>query len=162
MKNLRQISEGMSGYEAAHIIYDNDSKLYELINSCVNELEANKAYVELLNAGVSGGVAIEQRTGDDVTAVMSQAAVSNEISRIDNKLSETVGFVAPDIPESVHMPDCTRIANAEFATVASAVRIGDTNEPLSNMYYDVESLKETVRQLNEETRWLREELEKKN
>ena len=53
MKELRKIREGMSGNEAAQVIYNNDSDLFDKITACNEAIEANKAYVAQINA--SGG-----------------------------------------------------------------------------------------------------------
>lgn len=141
MKELRKIREGMSGNEAAQVIYNNDSDLFDKITACKSVIEANKAYVAQINSS-SGktNVGVEQYTGPSVTDVMSQSGVTREINRIDSHLEHMCGLADLDIPETLD-PPITDVVNATYAVQASRDAEGHI---LTAMYYDIKDLQKSI------------------
>jgi vacuolar-type H+-ATPase subunit D/Vma8 len=140
MSELRKIRQGASGYEAADIIYSNDTDLLSKIQDIDGELEANKAYVEMINAS-SGGTApvahVSQETGSSTTDVMSQAAVTNELAKINTDLGDVCKIADLEIPENLNPPQ-TNVVNAIYAQSAAT---DDKGHVLSSMYDDIQYLK---------------------
>ena len=133
MKELRKIREGMSGNEAAQVIYNNDSDLFDKITACNETIEANKAYVAQINA--SGGkvdISVEQFKGSSVTDVMSQSGVTKEFNRIDEHLENLD-------------PPVTNVVNATYSVQASRDAEGHV---LSQMYYDIRDLQRMVAEID--------------
>lgn len=99
LTELRKINQGMTGSQAAKVIYDNDRKLFDEINECQQDLDENAVIVGRANAqaGRYSGetITLVQSTGNSETAVMSQAAITNEYDRMNNSLSG-VCFISDD------------------------------------------------------------------
>jgi hypothetical protein len=100
MNNLKKIAEGQTGSEVATLIYENDNKLYDLYQSCRNELEANKAYVAMINSGDNKTlISVVSTTGTSQTDVMSQSAVTSAIDSVSTGLSNVCVMSDYDIEE---------------------------------------------------------------
>ena len=145
MKELRKIREGMSGNEAAQVIYNNDSDLFDKITACNETIEANKAYVAQINAsGSIVKISVEQSKGSSVTDVMSQSGVTKEFNRIDEHLENMCGMLDLDIPENLD-PPVTNVVNATYSVQASRDAEGHV---LSQMYYDIRDLQRMVAEID--------------
>jgi hypothetical protein len=100
MNDLKKITEGQTGSEVAKLIYDNDTKLYNLIDNCISELDANKAYVAKINSGDSQVLlSVASTTGTSTTDVMSQKAVSDAINNVAESFENSCLIMDTDIPE---------------------------------------------------------------
>lgn len=146
MEELRKIREGMSGNEAAQVIYNNDSNLFDKITACSNALEANKAYVaQIESSGSIVKIAVSQSKGDSTTDVMSQSIVTDEINRIDGHLENVCGMADLDIPENLN-PPVTDVVNATYSVQASRDAEGHV---LTEMYYDIKDLQRLVTEIDD-------------
>ena len=145
MKELRKIREGMSGNEAAQVIYNNDSDLFDKITACNETIEANKAYVAQINA--SGGkvdISVKQSKGSSVTDVMSQSGVTKEFNRIEMELGNMCSMLDLDIQEKLD-PPVTNVVNATYSLQASQ---DDEGHVLSKMYNDIRDLQGMVAEID--------------
>lgn len=137
MKDLRKIKEGMSGEEAATVIYMNDSDLYDKVEACRQELEANKAYVAQINAGGKTDIQVKSFTGTSETDVMSQAAVTSQVSNINGRIDNAAMLADAEITEDTHDGPNVAIVNAKYATQASYDMQG---HELSSYFYRLNDL----------------------
>lgn len=145
MRELREIREGMYGYQAAQVIYDNYRDLLDKIAACNDTIEANKAYVKIINeSGSIVDISVAQSTGYDINAVMSQSGVTKEIFRIDKQLDNMCGMLDLDIPENLD-PPVTDVVNATYSEQASRDAEGHV---LSQMYYDIRDLQRMVAEID--------------
>jgi len=124
MKELRKISEGMSGFQAAEVIYSNDRELGKAIDACRKELDANKAFVAMIEGETPISLDVAQSTGSGVTSVMSQAAVTTELDSINATLNN-VTKIAP-ITGTPEVIGELRVMT-EASTAAKAMTDGNGN-----------------------------------
>ena len=132
MEKLNRIKQGMTGQQAADVIYGNDSELL-------------KAIEELKVSGGTGGVVVSQTTGDSTTSVISQAGVTKEINRIDGHLENVCGMV--DFDSGIVDLPVIDVANAEHAIRADQDSDGHI---LTEMYNTIQTLVSEVNLLKEQ------------
>ena len=104
MEKLNRIKQGMTGQQAADVIYNNDSELLKSIE-------------ELKASGGTGNVNVVQTTGDSTTSVISQAGVTKEVKEI-NRHSENVCGMLDFDSVTVGLP-VIDVANAEHVVMVS-------------------------------------------
>ena len=145
MTELRKIREGMSGNEAAQVIYDNYSDLLDKITACNDTIEANKAYVAQIDKfGTIVKIPVEQSSGTSTTAVVSQSFFTKEINRINNDLENMCVMLDLDIPEKLD-PPVTDVVNVTYSLQASQ---DDKGHVLSKMYNDIRDLQGMVAEID--------------
>lgn len=132
MEKLNRIKQGMTGQQAADVIYNNDSELLKSIE-------------ELKASGGTGNVDVVQTTGDSTTSVISQAGVTKEVNEINGHLENVCGMIDPDYG-TVELP-VIDVANAEHAVRASQ---DDEGHVLSEMYSAIQTLTSEVNSLKEQ------------
>lgn len=143
---LKKIREGMSGNEAAQVIYDNYSDLLDKITACNDTIEANKAYVAQIDKfGTIVEIPIAHTTGYTVDCVMSQSSVTKEFDKINNDLeNRCVMMLDLDIPEKLD-PPATDVVNATYSLHATK---DDEGHVLSQMYDDIRDLQKMVAKID--------------
>lgn len=129
MEKLNRIKQGMTGQQAADVIYNNDSELLKSIE-------------ELKASGGTGNVDVVQTTGDSTTSVISQAGVTKEVNDINGHLENVCGMIDPDYG-TVELP-VIDVANAEHAVRASQ---DDEGHVLAEMYSAIQTLTSEVNSL---------------
>lgn len=129
MEKLNRIKQGMTGQQAADVIYNNDSELLKSIE-------------ELKASGGTGNVDVVQTTGDSTTSVISQAGVTKEVNEINGHLENVCGMIDPDYG-TVELP-VIDVANAEHAVRASQ---DDEGHVLAEMYSAIQTLTSEVNSL---------------
>ena len=67
------ITPWMTGYQAAKVIYDNDRQLAEGVQVCADTIQA----VDDMLVMADGKINVVQTTGDSLTDVMSQKAITD-------------------------------------------------------------------------------------
>ena len=146
MGELKKIREGMSGNEAAQVIYDNYSDLLDKITACNDTIEANKAYVAQIDKfGTIVKIPVEQSSGTSTTAVVSQSFVTKEFHKINNDLdNRCVMMLDLDIPEKLD-PPATDVVNVTYSLHASK---DDKGHVLSQMYDDIRDLQKMVAEID--------------
>ena len=132
MEKLNRIRQGMTGQQAADVIYNNDSELL-------------KAIEELKASGGTWNVNVVQTTGDSTTSVISQAGVTKEVNEINGHLENVCGMIDPDYG-TVELP-VIDVANAEHAVRASQ---DDDGHVLAEMYSAIQTLTSEVNSLKEQ------------
>ena len=145
MGELKKIREGMSGNEAAQVIYDNYSDLLDKITVCNDTIEANKAYVAQIDKfGTIVKIPVRQCSGTSTTAVVSQSFVSKELNRINDDLNKMCVMLDLDIPEKLD-PPVTDVVNVTYSLSASQ---DDKGHVLSKMYNDIIDLQGMVAEID--------------
>ena len=132
MEKLNRIKQGMTGKQAADVIYNNDSELLKSIE-------------ELKASGGTGNVNVVQTTGDSTTSVISQAGVTKEVNEINGHLENVCGMVDLD-SDTVGLP-VIDVSNAEHAVRASQ---DDEGHVLSERYSAIQTLTSEVNSLKEQ------------
>lgn len=132
MEKLNRIKQGMTGQQAADVIYNNDSELLKSIE-------------ELKASGGTWNVNVVQTTGDSTTSVISQAGVTKEVNEINGHLENVCGMIDPDYG-TVELP-VIDVANAEHAVRASQ---DDEGHVLAEMYSAIQTLTSEVNSLKEQ------------
>lgn len=132
MEKLNRIKQGMTGQQAADVIYNNDSELLKSIE-------------ELKASGGTGNVDVVQTTGDSTTSVISQAGVTKEVNEINGHLENVCGMIGLD-SDTVGLP-VIDVANAEHAVRASQ---DDEGHILAEMYSAIQTLTSEVNSLKEQ------------
>ena len=118
MKDLRRITEGMSGAEAATVIYNNDSDHWDKVAECKASLEANKAYAAQVNAGGKTNITVTSFTGTSTTDVMSQSGVTTPVNSINDRIDKMAVISDEDIEDGVTDGPVVNIVSATYATQA--------------------------------------------
>ena len=129
MEKLNRIKQGMTGQQAADVIYNNDSELLKSIE-------------ELKASGGTWNVNVVQTTGDSTTSVISQAGVTKEVNEINGHLENVCGMVGLD-SDTVGLP-VIDVSNAEHAVRASQ---DDEGHVLAEMYSAIQTLTSEVNSL---------------
>ena len=129
MEKLNRIKQGMTGQQAADVIYNNDSELLKSIE-------------ELKASGGTWNVNVVQTTGDSTTSVISQAGVTKEVNEINGHLENVCGMVDLD-SDTVGLP-VIDVSNAEHAVRASQ---DDEGHVLAEMYSAIQTLTSEVNSL---------------
>lgn len=131
MEKLNRIKQGMTGQQAADVIYNNDSELLKSIE-------------ELKASGGTGNVNVVQTTGDSTTSVISQAGVTKEVNDINGHLENVCGMIDLDSDtDTVGLP-VIDVKNAEHAVRASQ---DDEGHVLAEMYSAIQTLTSEVNSL---------------
>lgn len=155
--DLRKINQGASGAQAADIIYSNDRKLFEAIDSCQANLDENALIVAKANSDTGDivSVTIKQNTGTDDNAVMSQSAITRELNSIKDSvkdacfINETGKEIASDAQVLINAKYAERTAKDIRGRSISAV-IDAFNELKGKSDETIKKLEERITKLEEE------------
>lgn len=126
MKELRQIKEGMTGYQASQVIYGNDKLLDAAIRECRTELDANKAYVAQLQGSDKISLDVAQKTGSGTTTVMSQNAVTEELDKVNEALITKVSTTTLEGADEEIIGSIVYKDSAEYAKSAATDGKGES------------------------------------
>lgn len=156
--DLRKINQGASGAQAADIIYSNDRKLFEAIDSCQTNLDENALIVAKANSDTGGvvSITIKQDMGSDENAVMSQSAITRELNSIKDSVKDAC-FINETGKEIVS--DAQVLINAKYAEKTAKDIRGRSISAVIDAFNELKANSEKVtKELNERITKLEKEL----
>lgn len=137
---LRRITEGINGLEAATIIYDNDTVLKQRLLNLEKTHEAFQTFAEIVQNGEVINIPLVQQIGHNTDRAMSQSAVTEVADQLQEQINDCV-FGMVRVPEENVTLEVKDPEHREHCDIAEKAATDLYGHSLTKMYYDIEDLK---------------------